>query len=182
MSLHDLICIQHLAFSGRQGWLSVKAAGTPHVFNFRIYSQFWEAAQMEKHVRVETANPVVGQIPIRTQSKKKKKVSGVLTFVRSHFSPWYSWERVVKLTRTTCSINVYPTISMRVCPPAAGTWTAMKDVLAPHATLVQPPGVSVLTDPPTQSIGTFHPLNVNEHMQNRRASVQASTALCPRAP
>lgn len=29
---------------------------------------------MEKHVRVETANPVVGQVPIRTQRKKKKKI------------------------------------------------------------------------------------------------------------
>lgn len=37
-------------------------------FHLEDFSQFWEVAQIEKHFRGETANPVIGQVPKRIKS------------------------------------------------------------------------------------------------------------------
>lgn len=138
---------------------------------------------MEKHVRVETANPVVGQVPIRTHKEKKKKsVSGVLTFVRSHFSPCYSRGTGGETNKNHVLHQRLPDYFYACLPSCSRDLNSdERRVSAPRHAGSASWGYQS-GPPPTLSIGTFRPLNVNERMQNRRASVQASVALCPRAP
>lgn len=68
---HELCCSVFNPYEtpcrqSRLGWKQRNAC-----FQFRDYSQFGEAAQIEKHVRGEAANPVVGQVPTRTKKGKK---------------------------------------------------------------------------------------------------------------